>query len=233
MSEGVGRRRPRAVGLVVLGVALAILATVIASLALSKGDSSPIRITGADQVQRLFGGIEQQGATLGSDTAPVTVEIFNDMQCSSCRDWQLSVIPPLVQGPVRGGDLKLVYRHFSLSEKETEFASYGAAAAGEQGYQWQYIELFFLNQDQARIHGVTDEMLEAVAAGILELDTSQWRNDLDDPAVADTLKADADLAAERRLPAQPAAVVDGPRGTRELIESPSLADIQQAIAEVG
>ena len=50
--------------------------------------------------------------------------------------------------------------------------------------------------------------------------------------IQDTLDADEKLSAERRLPAEPAVVVGGPNGTKQLIESPSLADVQAAIAEV-
>ena len=43
---------------------------------------------------------------------------------------------------------------------------------------------------------------------------------------------DESLAADRHLPAEPAVVVGGPNGTRQLIESPSLAEVQAAIAAV-
>ena len=50
-------------------------------IALQKPDDDPIEVAGASTVQRLMGGIEQDGAVLGDSSAPVTVEVFNDLQC--------------------------------------------------------------------------------------------------------------------------------------------------------
>lgn len=216
-----------------LAAFLLILGIAIAGLALQKPDKNEIEITGAGDVQRLIAGIPQDGARLGEDDAPVTVEVFNDLQCPSCAQYHFDAITPLIEGPVRDGDVKLVFHHFSLSPRATTLASYGATAAGEQGRQWQFIQLFFINQDEAAKTGVTDEFLEQVAAAVLELDVPQWKDDLDSQGVKDIVQADADLAAERRLPAEPAVVVTGPLQSRELDESPSLAEIQQAIAAVG
>jgi hypothetical protein len=40
------------------------------------------------------------------------------------------------------------------------------------------------------------------------------------------------LAAELGFPAEPAVVVEGPGGTRELIQSPPLDEVKAAIAQV-
>jgi protein-disulfide isomerase len=230
VSEG---SRPRAAGLIVLGLIGAVLGTIVVGIALQKPDDDPIEITGAGAVQRLVGGIEQEGAVLGDADAPVTVEVFNDLQCPGCAGYQLDVITPLIEGPVRAGDVKLVFHHFSFSARRTTLSAYAAVAAGEQGRQWQYLQLFYINQDEARERGVTDELLERIASAVLELDLEQWQGDRESDEVADLVTADADLAAQRKLPAQPAVVVTGPTQTRELVESPSLAEIEGAIEAVG
>ena len=71
--------------------------------------------------------------------------------------------------------VKFLYRHYSNSENEIEYGSYGAEAAAEQGYGWQYIFLFFVNQKEADRFGVTEaenrraglreNFLDSVAAG--------------------------------------------------------------------
>jgi protein-disulfide isomerase len=226
------RGRPRLVGLIVLGIVLLVLGTSVVGIALQEPDDDPIEITGAGTVQRLLGGIEQDGAVLGDSDAPVTVEVFNDLQCPECADYQLDVITPLIEGPVRAGDVKLVFHHFSLTQRQTNLSSYAAVAAGEQGRQWQYIQLFYINQDEARDQGVTDELLERIASAVLEFDQGQWQEDRESDEVSEAVVADADLAAQRRLPADPAVVVTGPLQTRELVEAPSLVEIEAAIEEV-
>ena len=179
MSQPPSRRRPRPIG-VAIGVGIALIGVaVIASLSLDEGDTDPIEIDDAGEVRKLVGGIPQLEARLGEDNAPVTVEVFNDLQCTDCSDWQLEVIEPLIEDEVRGGDVKLEYRHWSMTERPAGVASYGAVAAGLQAQEWQFIELFFHNQEEATSRGVTQAFLDEVAKGVLNLNVEQWQNDFD------------------------------------------------------
>ena len=216
--------------MVAIALAALLLVFVIASLSLDEGDTEPVEVTGAAQVQRLLGGIPQDGAVLGSSDAPVTVQVFSNLQCAPCADYQQETVSPMIEGPVRGGELKLEFHHRPVSQSGFEEASYGAVAAAEQDDQWQFIQLFFINQDEAT-GGATDDFLNQIANAILNFNVEQWQRDLDDPAVERTLEEDDELAAERQAPI-PSVVVDGPRGTRELGESPSLSQIEAAVAQV-
>jgi protein-disulfide isomerase len=236
VNEDQPRRRPRLIGLLVLALCVGLLGFAIVSLSVgSGGGTDEIRITGAQEVQSLVGGIQQDGARLGSPDAPVTVQVFNDLQCDPCSDWNQQVIVPLIQGPVRSGDLQLVNHNFPMTESGFFLGAYGAVAAAKQDYEWQFIELFFFNQDEAEKHGADQEFLDNIArgVGVTNFNVEQWQRDMKDDDIQATLDADEQLTAERRLPAEPAVVVGGPNGTKQLIESPSLAEVQAAIAEVG
>ena len=215
-----------------IALVLLLLGAAVVGIALQKPDEDEIEIEGAGAVQRLISGIPQDGARLGDEAAPATVEVFNDLQCAACAAWQRESIDPLIESRVRDGDVQLVFHHFSLSPRQTTLAAYGATAAGEQGRQWQFIELFFLNQQEAEQQGVTDEFLRRIAVAVLELDEEQWEDDLSSEDVKEIVEQDADLALERRLPAEPAVVVTGGSSDRELIESPSLTEIEEAIDDV-
>ncbi len=218
--------------MVVIALIVAVAIAAIASLSLDEGETDPIEVEGAGAVQRLVGGIPQLGERLGEDNAPVAIEVFNDLQCEDCAAYHRRVVEPLIEGKVRPGEVKLVYRHFSMSERASGLASFGAVAAAEQHHQWQFIDLFFRNQDEAARRGVDQELLDRVAGAILEFNVEQWQRDLEDAGIQKTLDADAELAARRRLPAEPAMVVTGPRGDRELTGAPSLEQIEAAIGEV-
>jgi protein-disulfide isomerase len=221
------------VGVLVLALCLTALGFAIVSLSVGTGTEGQIKITGASEVQSLLGGIEQDGPRIGSPSAPVSVQVFSDLQCDPCSDWNREVVAPLIRGPVRAGDLQLVFHHFPMTESGYGLGSYGAVAAAKQDYEWQFIELFYDNQDAAKRGGVTDEFMNNVARAILNFNIEQWQSDQKDHDVQATLEADDKLSAERKLPAQPAVVVGGPGGSRQLIESPSLAEVQAAIAQVG
>jgi protein-disulfide isomerase len=207
---------------------------VIAALSLDDGEDEPIEISGASEVQTLVGGIRQLGNRLGREDAPVTVEVFNDLQCAKCAEWQLDVIDPLIEGPVRDGDVKLVFRHYSVDQdRATGVGGLGAVAAGLQDHQWQFIELFFRNQGIAEDQGVVSQgLLEQVANGILNLNVEQWQRDFNEDEVRETLDDDELRAVDLRIPSDPAVLVSGPADSELLVEAPPLDDVEAAIAEV-
>jgi protein-disulfide isomerase len=225
-------RGPRPVGVIVVLFVVALLIAGFASLSLDDGEVEPIRITGAGEVQQLLGGVEQKGATLGDPDAPVTIDLFNDLSCEPCGEYQLEVVPKLVENYVRPGKAQLKYRHFATGQRTSSVADFAALAAAQQDYQWQYLQLFFLNQDEAKRVGITDEFLDDIAGGMLQMDTEQWREDFDAPEVQATIDSDNAVAIDLELPAEPAVVVTGPRGTRQLDESPAYDEIVKAIGEV-
>jgi protein-disulfide isomerase len=235
VNEDQPRRRPRLIGLLVLALCVGLLGFAIVSLSVgSGGEKDEIRITGAEEVQSLVGGIPQDGARLGSTDAPVTVQVFNDIQCDPCSDWNRDVVVPLIQGPVRSGDVQLIYHNFPMTESGFFLGAYATVAAAKQDYEWQFIQLFFANQDEAKKQGADQDFLNAVArgVGVVNFNVEQWQRDMNDDDIQATLDADEKITAERRLPAEPAVVVGGINGTKQLIESPSLEDVQAAIAEV-
>jgi protein-disulfide isomerase len=220
-------------------LAVGALLALVASLSLDKGSDKPVEITGAGEVQSLMGGIEEKDATLGSPNAPVTIDFFNDLQCSFCADYQKTVVPKLVADLVRPGKAALVYRHFPLGDKATELADFGALAAAKQDYEWQFVQLFFINQGAVPpVKGVNEDFLSRIAAAILEMDQGQWLSDYkkiaagDDSAAKAVLDNDTKLEIDLRLPAEPAVVITGPRGVRKLIQRPSLAEIESAVSDV-
>ena len=169
---------------------------------------------------------------LGPSSAPVTVQVFNDLQCQDCDVWQLRTIDPLIEDQVRGGEIKLDFHHFSLGERSTQIAAYTATRRRPAGASVAIHRPLLPQPGSGGEEGVTEDLLEQVAQGVLELDVPRWRDQFDDPEVADIVTADSQLAAGRRLPAQPAVVGPRSRGSRELIESPTLDEVQRAIDAV-
>jgi hypothetical protein len=154
------------------------------SISVGTGDSDQIEITGVQQVQSMLGGIPHDGARLGSPDAAVSVQVFNDLQCDPCSDWNRDVIVPLIRGPVRDGDLQLVFRHFLMTESGYFLGTFGAVAAAKQDYEWQFLQLFFLNQDEAEDQGADQEFLDNIARGVgCHFNVEQWQRDIDDEDV--------------------------------------------------
>jgi protein-disulfide isomerase len=227
-------------GLIAFGYALVNIAT-------QKPNKNVVHINGVGEAQELFGGVPQEGARLGSEDAPVTVQVFDDVQSSKCREGFLATIPALTEKYARPGSVKFLYRHYSNSENEIEYGSYGAEAAAEQGYGWQYIFLFFVNQKEADRFGVTEaenrrsglreNFLDSVAGGVEELNDPEWEEDLEkgkEPSstMSASLEAQEELGSKLGIRFGQAMVIEGPHGNETLQENPTLKEVEGAIEKV-
>lgn len=204
----------------------------IYSLSVGTGGPQPQAIGGVNDVQRIFGGIAQQGGYIGPEDATTTITVFNDVQCAPCAEFEIDTVDPLVEEYARTGDARLEFRHFSLAPNDTTLAAIASEAAGAQDRQWQYLDTFVRNLDATRTRAIDEQFLREVAEAVPELETQQWADDFHSPDSESLVRDDAMLAAELKLPAEPAVVVSGPGGQRQLIETPSKAEIEAAVAQV-
>jgi protein-disulfide isomerase len=210
----------------------------IVEISTKEAERQVVRLTGISDGQRLFSGMPQAGDRLGSADAPVSIQVFNDMQCSTCRADFLGTIPRLAEDYARPGDVKLLMRHYSVARNPVEVGFFAAEAAAEQGYGWQYTYLFFRNQGEAERFGIDDDFLGSLAASVGQLDVAEWRAFLDsergsDGEITETLEGYAALGADLGIRTRQATIVSGPRGTVTLQDGPTLAQIERAIAAVG
>jgi protein-disulfide isomerase len=230
-------RRGRLWVILALGLAFGVLTYSLVEIATREAGRETVEVAGIGTAQATFGGVPQAGDRLGSSDAPVSVQLFTDLQCGTCAPAFLDSIPVLVEERARPGDVKLLMRHYSFARNPLEVGFFAAEAAAEQGYGWQYTYLFFANQDEAERFGVGDKFLESLAGSIGELEVREWREYLEresgeDGAITTTLEGYEELGTDLGIRAEPAAIVSGPRGTRTLQDSPSLAQIERAIEAV-
>lgn len=240
-------RRGRGWVILIALLVLIALGYSLVNLATQKPNKNIIHIEGVEQAQELFGGVPQEGARLGSEDAPVTVQVFADEQSSDCREGFLSTIPALTEKYARPGSVKFLYRHYSNSENEIEYGFYGTEAAAEQGNGWEYTYLFFVNQDEANRFGVSEaenhrsglreNFLESVAGGVEELEAEEWKESFEaakqeGSAVEASLKAQEELGSKLGIRYGLAMVIEGPNGSETLQENPSLAEVEASIAKV-
>jgi protein-disulfide isomerase len=227
-------RRGRIWVIAILGLGLFALGYVIVNLATQKATRDVVQVSGISDAQEIFGGVPQEGDRLGSSDAPVTVQVFNDLQCSSCRADFLRTIPGLVEDYARPGDAKFLMRHYSVAENPLEFGFFGAEAAAQQGYGWQYTYLFFRNQGEAEKFGIDNDFMASLAGSIGELNVPEWQEYLDkeggsNGAIAKQLEGYDKLGTGLGIRTRQAVIVSGPGGTRTLQDGPSLSQIERAI----
>ncbi len=230
-------RRGRIWVILLLALGLIALGYTIVEMSTQEPGDPVVRVAGIEDAQRLFGGIPQEGDRLGSDDAPVTIQVFNDIQCDDCRDDFMKTIPALAEHYARPGEVKLLWRHYSNSINPEQLGFYGAEAAAEQNYAWQYIYLFFRSQEGAERVGIDAEYLASIAGGAEELDIEEWKADLEENGqkggpIEQRLESSEKLGRDLQIRTGQGMVINGPNGTVTLQEGPSLAEVEAAIAEV-
>jgi len=108
------------------------------------------------------------GASLGPDSAPVTIIEFSDFQCPFCAR-----SAPLPRQLVERypGQVRVVYRHFPIDSihPRARAAAEASACAHEQGRFWEYHDALFANA-----RALEDADLERYAGG-LSLDLGAFR----------------------------------------------------------
>jgi protein-disulfide isomerase len=217
---------------VLLGLGLVLLLVAVVSLSVGEGGPRPQKIGDISAMQQLLGGIHQQGAELGDDDAEVEISVFTDLQCTTCADYQVGTIDPLIEQLARTGRARFELRHYSLGSQATTLAAQAAVAAGEQDRQWQYADLLMRNLDVAGAQ-VDDEFLLDVADSLAEFDVEAWEEARGSDEVAAVLDADENEGAELGLQVDgPSVLVAGPGGTRKLGVEPSATDVSAAVDEV-
>lgn len=227
-------RRGRLWVALVLALGVVALGYVLVDISTKEAGRDAVQVAGISDAQGIFGGAPQAGDRLGSADAPVSIQVFNDLQCSSCRADFLGTIPGLVEDYARPGDVRLLMRHYSVAENPLELGFFGAEAAARQGYGWQYTYLFFRNQGEAERFGIDEDFMASLAGSIGELDVPAWERDLDREggSIAKLLEGYDELGAELGIRARQAVIVSGPRGARTLQDGPALSQIERAIQAV-
>lgn len=169
------KRRLGAIG--VLAATLAVAAVV----ALSHTGSTAAPYAQIDQeVNTLLAEIPQQGSALGDATAPVTLQVFLDLEDPSGKEWFAEYLPQILEDDVRTGALRLEYHAFKTNTYwPTAFIKQqtAALAAGAQDKLWNYLGIFYREQGKELTHYVTEPYLNRIASQIPGLNLAQWHTD--------------------------------------------------------
>ncbi len=168
------------------------------------------------EVASLLSGIPQRGNTLGNPKARVVVQYFGDLQCPFCKKFTLGTLRSLIGRYVRSGRLKIEYRSLKTATRDPETfrtQQVAALAAGQQNKMWNFIELFYHEQDEENSGYVTESYLQGLAQQVTGLNLVAWTIARSDPALANILASDAHTAREAGITSTPSFRLGRRRGT--------------------
>jgi protein-disulfide isomerase len=236
-------RRLRMLGGTVVGAVI----VVVVAIVISSGGSSSAQIVKPNSptakkaqstVNALLAGIPQQGNTLGSPSAKVTVTEYGDLVCPVCKSFALAGENTLISKDVRAGKVKIVYKALETASGEANGSMFvpsqtAMLAAGQQKKAWNYIELFYHEQGDETQSYVTTNYLGGLAKQIPGLNFSQWDSDRASSSLQSQVNADTASAAAAGYNSTPTIIVSGPKAQAQPIVAAATYDqLQAAIKQV-
>jgi protein-disulfide isomerase len=202
-AEAAGaQRRKRLIQLgAVIGAVVVVIVVIVVATGGSGGTKVPTtpveKTKAAAPLTALLGGIPQNGNTLGSPTAPVTLQYFGDLECPICKQFSDGALKPLIEKYVRPGKLKIEYRNLETATREPETfrtQQIAALAAGKQQKGWYYIELFYKEQGQEDTGYVTEKFLQELARQVPGMNLTKWTTDRSNGEFTNAITTDAQAA---------------------------------------
>ena len=206
-----------------LGGIAVVAAVVVAGIAIatsSGGGNSDLSGTpnGASDVTSLFAGVPQSGNAAGKPNAPLTMVEFADLKCPVCRAFDVNAMPTIIQKYVQTGKLRIELRllHFVGEQQnpgDSEQAARYAEAAGMQGHQWQFAEMFYFNQQDETTDYVNDKYLRWLSKPIAGLNVDKALLDSKSKKVTDALGSYAKQFAANGFTGTPSFLLGTTGGT--------------------
>jgi protein-disulfide isomerase len=210
-------------------IAVVIVAVLVASNSGSSGSSgltTPTVFTPAN--------IPSNGRTLGNPDAPVTIDLYGDFRCTSCRKFTIGgTESSIVDDYVASGKAKLVWHDRLIIDElgggtASRDAANAAWCAADQGKFWVMHDWLYANQSPTEdASAFTMARLSDIgkAAG---LDMSKYQPCLDQGTHNSEISADDARVRKTIAPGTPTVYVDDSRvGDPQLV--PSLAQLKTAI----
>lgn len=87
-----------------------------------------------------------EGRSIGSPTAPVTIEEWADYQCAACGTFARTTKRQLLETYVSAGRVRFTYRNFAFLGAESQWAAEAAECAADEGRFWELHDLLYASQ---------------------------------------------------------------------------------------
>lgn len=219
-----GERRTRLLqfgaGAIFLVIVAVVILIVVNGNKDSGGDAQNLKDVAT--VDQLVGGIPQNEMVLGDPKAKVELIEYGDLQCPVCKAYSEEFLPQIIEGQVKEGKAKIVFRNFAFLGEQSAPAGAAALAAGAQGRGWQYLELFYRNQGKENSGYADDEFLTAVAKGAGVKNIAKWETDRKGTKFTGEVAATTEEAQRLGFTGTPSFAIKGPSTNGlELLGTPS------------
>jgi protein-disulfide isomerase len=157
------------------------------------------------------------GLSLGDPNAPVTIDVFEDFQCSACMRFTQNIEPLVIQNLVATGQARYVFHNYPFldgngagSNGESDQAASAAMCASEQDKFWEMHSILYANWNGENRGAFSTRRLQAMAESI-GLDMDAFNSCFSSKEYEADIQADFDLGRQMGVSGTPTVFVNGQR----------------------
>jgi protein-disulfide isomerase len=187
-------------------------------------------LDGASEANDLFKGIPQNGLVLGSPSAPVEMEMFIDVQCPICQNFEVNYLPEIVQKYIRKGGVQLHLQPWAFiggPGSQSFSGRLGLIAASFQNKGYEYAKVLYDNQGTENTGWLTDQEMAKIGASVNGLKLRQWWSDTNSSAPSQIASRVDRLAAKDKVGGTPTIFVGHTGGQLQNVQTPQeIADLR-------
>jgi protein-disulfide isomerase len=190
----------------------------------------PAALQGAGEANALFKGIPQHGLTLGNPKAKVEMEMFIDVQCPLCQDYETNSLPAVVGKYIRTGKVQLHLKPWAFiggAGSQSFSGRLGLIAASFQNKGFEYAKVLYDNQQTENTGWLTGQEMAAIAASVTGLNLAQWQADTNSSAPKTVASQVDALATAEKVQGTPTVLVGPPGGKLRDVGTPGLVPTLQ------
>ena len=129
----------------------------------SAGGAPTVEPSAAASAASAIDGIPQDGQKIGSASAPLTINLYQNFLCPHCRDFALTMLPQLLADYVRPGKVAIQFHDTAFGGGPADVAHEAARCAADQGKFWPaYFAIYEAYSEDASAY--TNANMESVLA---------------------------------------------------------------------
>ena len=184
-------------------------------------------LDGAPEANDLFKGIPQKGLVLGRPSAPVEMEMFIDVQCPLCQDYEVNSLPTVVQDNIQTGKVQLHLQPWAFLGDQSFTGRLGVIAASFQNKGYEYAKVLYDNQQTENTGWLTSRQMALIAASVNGLDLKKWWSDVNSSAAKSIASDVSKLATTAHVQGTPTVLVGCTGGKLQDVTTPGLVPTLQ------
>ncbi len=164
------------------------------------------------------------GNTLGDANAPVTMEVYADLQCPACGQFDRTSLKEIEDKYVNTGKVKVVFNHFAFIGDESTRAAEATECANDQGKFWLFVDTLYNNQAGENQGAFSDANLGKFAQQ-LGLDMDKYRACMSNHTHLAKIQTSTQTGSARGVNSTPTLFINGQmvRGAITLAKFESIA----------